>query len=106
MEAEKLVSKTVRKDLYILIGLKGTQSPEPSKSGKMPYGLNHRRSLENLVPNGSLKVFNAVNYHSKKSPFKQNLLNEKLNTKVVNEPTYFTCKQFHLKFLKRIKVRQ
>lgn len=59
----------------------------------MPYGLNHRRSLEDLVPSGQLRIFNpAKNQQSKRSPIKQQLSGNKLSNKGAGIPTYFTCK--------------
>ena len=59
----------------------------------MPYGLNHRRSLEDLVPSGHLRIFNPTsNFLSKKSPLKLQMSGNKLSNKGGEIPTYFTCK--------------
>ena len=59
----------------------------------MPYGLNHRKSLEDLVPSGHLKIFNPTwNFLSKKSPLKVQLSGNKVSNKGAGVPTYFTCK--------------
>ena len=76
------------------VELRGTQSPNISiKTRNMPYGLNHRKSVEDLVSSGNLKVFNPLtNYNSKRSPLKDKLSGEKMHVKKVASPTYYTCK--------------
>jgi len=60
----------------------------------MPYGLNHRKSLEDLVPSGNLRIFSPIqNYATSKcSPGKSKFSNEKIGNTNAGAHTYFTCK--------------
>lgn len=71
----------------------GTKSPNSNNSRNLPYGLNHRRSLEDLVPSGNLKMFhNLSTYNQEKIKVVTGKSRERVDGKAIVEPTYYTCK--------------
>ena len=54
--------------LIISIELLGSQSHN-SSTQKLPYGLNHRRSLEDIGASGNLKIFSPIAKFKKKGMF-------------------------------------
>lgn len=79
MQRKSSVKESKYTAKLFLVELKGT-SPIGKNSRNMPYGLNHRKSLENLVPSGNLRIYNATqNYEpSKRSPNQSRLSVEKI----------------------------